>query len=158
MSIVTINFASIKADRAGNVNGKININNNVMFTEVKAIDINLGSGQQPGLLLKFKYVCQYEPKIGSITLEGDVVAMEKQEIVKEAAAAWEKNKKIDPDLSRTVLGQVLTRCSVQAIILSRDLGLPAPVPLPKIEAPAKATDAKDAEPSKKNTDTAKDKK
>lgn len=153
MSIVTINFASIKAERAGNVTGKININNNVMFTEVKAIDINLGSGQQPGLLLKFKYVCQYEPKIGSITLEGDVVAMEKQEVVKAAAASWEKDKKIDPELSRTVLSQVLTRCSVQAIILSRDLGLPAPVPLPKIEGPAKPAEAKDTAESKKAEST-----
>jgi hypothetical protein len=46
---------------------------------------------------------------------------------------WKKNKKLPQNVMGTVLNTVLTRCNVQALIISRDVNLPPSVPLPKVE-------------------------
>jgi hypothetical protein len=132
MAIVGFNFTNISAEKTGNVTGKININNNVMLTDVSEVDINLGAKEDKGLLLKFKYICEYQPKVGKITFDGDVISIEKGDVVKEAIESWKKNKKIQEDLTRQVLSYILNKSTIQAIIVSKDLSLPAPIPLPKI--------------------------
>jgi hypothetical protein len=136
MAIVGFNFTKISGEKLGNITGKININNNVMITDVKNIEVNLGSKGSSGLLVKFIYTCDYAPGIGKINLEGDVVNLEEVETIKKCMDSWKKDKKIDPEITRRVLSHVLSKSTVQAVILSRDIGLPAPIPMPKIESKA----------------------
>ena len=51
--------------------------------------------------------------------------------VKKAIDGWKKEKKVDKDIMTQVLNTALTRCNVQALILSQDLNLPPPIPLPR---------------------------
>ncbi len=134
MAIVGFNFTKINGEKSGNVTGKININNNVIITDVKGIDVNLGAKENKGLLVKFKYVCEYTPNVGKIILEGEIITLETVDTVKKCIASWEKDKKIDPEITRMVLSNVLNKSTVQAVIVSKDLSLPAPIPLPKIDA------------------------
>ena len=153
MAIVGINFTRINAEREGSPTGQININNNVVLNDVKEIDVNLAQNPEKGLLVRFNYSCQYNPKVGRITIEGDVVCIEPAEKIKSAVETWSKDKKVDADISKQVLSQVLNKCTVQAIVLSRDIGLPAPVPLPRIQegSSKKETDQKsDAQANAKN--------
>jgi hypothetical protein len=140
MAIVGFNFTNISAEKTGNVTGKININNNVMLTDVTEVNVNLGAQEDKGLLIKFKYTCEYQPNIGELTFDGDVISLEKAEIVKEAVESWKKDKKIQDDLTRHVLSYILNKSTIQAIVLSRDLSLPAPIPLPKISSDEKASE------------------
>jgi len=133
MAIVGFNFTRINAEKTGDISGKISINNNILITDAKEVDVSLGDSDNNGLLLKFKYVCQYEPKVGQITLEGDVIALEKADVVKKCVDSWKKDKKIDAALSAQVLSHVLNKSTVESIVLTRDLGLPAPIPMPKIQ-------------------------
>ena len=133
MAIVGFNFTKINAEKTGDISGKISINNNIMITDAKEVDVSLGDSDNTGLLLKFKYICQYEPKVGKLTLEGDVVALEKSDMVKKCVDSWKKDKKIDAGLSAQVLSHVLSKSTIQSIVLTRDLGLPAPIPMPKIQ-------------------------
>jgi hypothetical protein len=137
MSIVGFNFTKLSGEKTGGLSGKININNNVMFTDAKQIKVNVGQSDGAGLLIKFKYVCEYKPKVGNLSLEGDVILMEKEEDVKAAVDSWKKDKKVGPELTRQVMSHILNKSTVQAIILTRDLGLPAPIPLPKVQDEAK---------------------
>jgi len=132
MAIVGFNFTKISAEKSGNVSGKIGINNNIMITDAKDIQVNIASKDSKGLLLKFKYICEYEPKVGKMTLEGDVISIEPEAKVKECIESWKKDKKIDPEITKIVLSHVLSKATVQAIILSKDLALPPPIPLPKM--------------------------
>jgi len=139
MAIVGFNFTKITAEKTGNVSGEVNISNNVTIIGASEIKVNLGDKDNKGLLLKFRYSCEYTPKIGSLTFEGDVVTLEKADVVKNCVDSWKKDKKIDEDITTRILSYVLSKSTVQAIIMSRDLSLPAPIPLPKItkKAPAK---------------------
>ncbi|MCB9358827.1 hypothetical protein H6503_02765 [Candidatus Woesearchaeota archaeon] len=133
MAIVGFNFTKISAEKKSAVKGKININNNVMFTDAKEVDISLGAKDNKGLLIKFLYTCEYEPKIGKIEIEGDLVTVEDAAKIKECIASWKKSKSMDMDLSEKIMAHVLNKATIQSIILSRDLNLPAPVPLPKVQ-------------------------
>lgn len=132
MAIVGFNFLKINVERTAAVKGKLSINSNVMITDVKDIDVNLGTKDNKGLLVKFAYICQYGPSIGKIELEGDVVTLEDAEVAKKCVESWKKNKTFDKLITQKVLSHVLNKATVQAIILGRDVGLPAPIPMPKV--------------------------
>lgn len=137
MAIVGFNFLKFNVERLSAVKGKLSINSNVMITDIKDVEVNLGTKDNKGLLIKFAYICKYEPEIGKIEMEGDVIVLESAEVVTKAIESWKKNKSIDKSINQAVLSHVLNKATVQAIVLGKDVGLPAPIPMPKITASEK---------------------
>ena len=45
----------------------------------------------------------------------------------------EKDKKIPKEVMTPVLNNILAKSNVEALVLSRELNLPPPIPLPKVE-------------------------
>ena len=56
--------------------GKINIKNNIQIMNVEETDLSLGTSKQKGLRFVFEFKSVYDPKIGSITLIGEVIFLE----------------------------------------------------------------------------------
>lgn len=133
MTIVGFYFTKIEAVKNEGVKGKINIANNVSITDVKEADNNFGGETQKGVNFLFKFTSKYEPEAGAINLEGNVLYMENKDVVKKLLAGWKKEKKLDKDLMKGILNTILTKSNIQALILSRDINLPPPIPLPKVE-------------------------
>ena len=133
MTIVGFDFTKIDAEKKSPIKGKISINNNVAIKNVEEQNLNLGKEKQNALKFQFEFTSTYDPGIGSITLGGDLIYMGEPKKVKEILDGWKKDKKLPKDISAGVLNNVLTRCNVQALILSRDLNLPSPIPLPKVQ-------------------------
>ena len=52
----------------------------------------------------------------------------------EIVKGWKKNKQVPKETMTEVLNTILARCNVSALMLSRDVNLPPPIPLPKVEA------------------------
>ena len=59
--------------------------------------------------------------------------MEEQKKVEELLNGWKKDKKLPPEVITPVLNMALTKCNVQALILSQEINLPPPIPLPKVQ-------------------------
>lgn len=133
MTIVGFYFTKIEAVKKDGVKGKINIANNVSITDVKEAENNFGGETQKGVNFSFKFTSKYEPEAGAITLEGNVLYMENKDVIKKMLASWKKEKKIEKDLMKGILNTILTKSNIQALILSRDINLPPPIPLPKVE-------------------------
>jgi len=93
----------------------------------------MGTSKQNALKFHFEFTAKYEPKIADITLTGFITFFEKPETVKEIADGWKKDKKIPKETMSNILNTVLARCNVEAMILSREVNLPPPIPLPKIQ-------------------------
>ncbi len=136
MGIVGFSFSRILAEKKKNVRGKIEISNNVGIKNVKEIPLKLGElkqSEQTGLSFSFEFSSKYEPGIGSIIIEGDVFYMgakdEHAKIIKE----WKKDKKIPQEVVNLVINTILTRCNIEAILLSREIVLPPPIKLPAVE-------------------------
>jgi hypothetical protein len=133
LGIIGFNLAKIEAERSPQVKGKISIKNNVQIKEIENADLFLGKSKQAGIRFSFEYISTYEPSAGKILLKGDLLAVEEEEKVKEIVSGWKKDKKISPEIMAQVINNVLSRCNIQAIILSREIALPAPVQLPRVQ-------------------------
>lgn len=132
MTIVGFSFTKMNVERKGPVKGKVNIKNNVSIKAVEKADVSLGMANQDGLRFTFEFTTTYEPKIGEIVLTGDVVDLQPEKKVEEVIKSWKKEKKIDASIMTQVLNTVLSKCNVQALILSKDMNLPPHIPLPKV--------------------------
>lgn len=133
MTIVGFNFTKIEVVKAKGDSGKINISNNVSVQDVLEADLSLGSQKQKALRFMFEFTSTYEPNVGKITLNGDVIYLDDAVKTKKIIDEWKKDKKVDKEIMSRVLNAVLGKCNVQALILSQTVNLPSPIPLPKIK-------------------------
>lgn len=133
MAIVGFNFNKIIAERKSAPKGKVNISNNVSLKEVSAMDFNIGSTKQKGLRYTYEFISKFEPKIGNITIEGDVLALDDANKVEEILKEWKKNKKVNKDAIVPIMNMILSKCNIKALILSQDVNLPAPLQLPRVK-------------------------
>ena len=131
--IVGFGFTKLSAEKNEAAKGKIDINNNVSIKNVEESDLSLGKEKQNALKFIFEFTSKYEPSVGTILFEGEVLYLEDPKKVKEILNSWKKDKKIDKELMAGVLNTVLTKCNVQALILSQEVNLPSPIPMPKVQ-------------------------
>lgn len=139
MAIVGFNFNKIDVEKKESKGGKVNIRNNVTVKDIIETDISLGTQKQNAIKFIFEFSSSYEPNIGNITFGGDVLFIESAENTKKILDRWKKNKTTEQAIMSNVLNTVLSKCNVQALILSQEVNLPSPIPLPKVkmESPKK---------------------
>ena len=133
MTIVGFNFTKIEAERKEGIKGKINVNNNVAIKEVEEKKISLANDKQKVLSFTFEFTAKYDPNIGSIKFVGNVLFMEETKKAKDLLDGWKKDKKLPKDIMPIILNTVLTKCNIQALILSEQINLPPPIPMPKLQ-------------------------
>ena len=131
--IVGFGFTKLSAERNEAAKGKIDINNNVTIKNVEEADISFGKNNQSVIKFLFEFTSKYEPNIGTILFEGELLYMEEPKKAKEILAGWKKDKKVPKELMAGLLNTILTKCNIQALILSQEINLPAPIPLPKVQ-------------------------
>jgi hypothetical protein len=133
MAVISTNFTKISAERKTGAKGKINIKNNVAITKVEKADLSIGSAKQPALKFDFEYNTKYEPKMGEMTILGDLVYLNTPEKIAEILDSWKKDKTVPKDIMPVILNNVLSKCNIEALILSRDINLPPPIQLPTVK-------------------------
>ena len=134
MTIVGFNFTKIEAEKKEMIKGKININNNVNINQVEEKDLSLGNQKQKILTFNFEFIAKYDPNIGSIKFTGEVLFMGDVKQTKEILDGWKKNKKLPKEVMPNILNTIMSKCNIQALILSEQINLPPPIPLPKLQA------------------------
>ena len=134
MTLIGFNFNKMLTEKKSKAVGKINVKNNVIITKIQEAKLNMGASKQAGVEFSFQFTVDYEPNIALIELSGSVVYMGSTDKVKEIISKWTKEKKMTPDVVEEVYNYVLHKCNVQALILARDMQLPAHIQLPKVTA------------------------
>lgn len=132
MAIVSFNFIRMSADRKAAIRGRLNINNNITIKDVQEADLSFGKSQEAALRITFEFSSTYQPNAGEILLVGELIDMTDQTSVKDTVAAWKKDKKVPQQTMARILPTILNRCNIQALILSRDINLPPPIPMPRV--------------------------
>ena len=133
MPVVALQFAKIVVEKHAPVKGKVKVDNNVTLTNVEEADLSVGQSKQGVLKFHFNYTAKYEPKIADMNFTGYLTFLEKPEKVKEITKSWEKEKKVPKEILSSVLNTILSRCNVEALILAREVNLPPPIPMPKVQ-------------------------
>lgn len=133
MSIIGFNFTKMLADKKKPAQGSINIQNNLELKSVEEAKMAVGDTKL-AMKLHFRYTTHYTPDIGLIEFEGNLLFLDDKEKVKEALDKWQtwlREKKFGPIITDQIVPHILNKCNIQAIILSKDINLPAPIPLPR---------------------------
>lgn len=144
MAVVGFNFNKISVERRkGPRAAKVSVNNNVEITDVSLTDLSLGRAKQQGINLAFEFTAKYEPPIGHIAMAGEVLCMlgedaKPEDVIKQ----WKKSKQLPAQLSNEAITTVLMRCNVEALLITRDVNIPPPMPIVLPTMPANAAASK----------------
>jgi hypothetical protein len=152
MNIINISFTAINANRQAAPRGNVSISNDIKVESVEETKLGAGDARQAYKVM-FSFKTQYIPNFAVIELKGEVLILDSAEEVSKMMTQWNKDKKLDVNSARTILNNVMNRCALEVILLSRELGLPSPIPLPSIKAegltPAKSEEKAPAEKAEK---------
>lgn len=133
MTIVKINIHKVHADRnLASRGGQVKIHNNVSIKDVE--ELSFAVDGKKGLKFTFNFNCSYEPDLGRIEVEGQVLYVEVDAKVNEIQKMWAKDKKVPGPIMEQIVNAALHKGNIQAIKISEDISLPSPLPLPKVKA------------------------
>jgi hypothetical protein len=139
MPIVKINIHKLHAERSLKAKGgQVKINNNVSLKDVDEMSFSVEG--KKGLKFTFEFTCNYEPELGKIEIEGQILFVDEEEKVSKIKESWDKEKKIPMEVMEQIVNAALHKGNIQAIKISEEVNLPSPLPLPKVrtgEAPVK---------------------
>jgi hypothetical protein len=128
-----VSFRYLDARRLGAVKSQVNINNNSTIVAVTREGDKMNVG--------FVFSASYEPNVGIIRIEGDVVVEDEAENIEKSLKEWEKSErtKLPKEIAESIHNAILSNCMVEASILARDIKLPLPMPMPQVSLNAKDT-------------------
>lgn len=145
MTIVGFNFSKLFAQQKKAAKGNLKIGTNVKIESVVKTNLAIGKDRAT-VKLSFTYNVVYDPDIGNLELQGDVLFMQEAKVIEELLTEWEKKKSLPKKFSSAIVTQIMQKCTIQALIMTKDIGLPPPIPLPKVRSSpvtVKADDVKD---------------
>ena len=127
-SVKSIEISSIEARRFSKPGEKVmnvRIDNNSTVTLINQIDEATAN-------INFRYTASYGG-MGVITIEGSIVfECEAADIVER----WQKTNNMPNEIANQVHTAIMRLCMPEAVLLSRDIKLPPPIPMPKINIPS----------------------
>lgn len=130
--IIGFGFSKISVERKKVPAGEMKVNNNVQIKTLDKAEIAGPKKENTGLKAAFEFKTVYEPAIGEIVIEGELVLLEPAKVAEEALKQWKKDKSITKELIREVMDTILSKATVESVVLSREIGLPPPIPVPKV--------------------------
>lgn len=156
MAIVGFTYNKILIEKSGKApKGQITIKNNSGITDISKVEISIGNNKQDVLRMKYQYMTDYSDDLGKVDIQGELLYLTKPEEIKHAMDMWHKEKKIPAEIMQKALTHVMEKCTIQSIILTKDVGLPSPIQLPRVvQTPvgqAKAPEKKEDKTAPKKT-------
>jgi len=133
MSVINISLTKISAERKSVPKGRISIKNNIKITGVDEVKMGIDKART-SLKVGYVFATEYAPGFADVALEGDVFLLEDSKTAKDIMDKWKKEKTLDKSVAADVMNRLMTKCSIETILLAKELGLPSPIPMPKIRA------------------------
>jgi hypothetical protein len=119
---------SIEAKRFSRVGEKlmnVRIDHNNVVTSV--IPLN-----QTDVSIEFRFTANYSG-IGFVRMDGKLVVADDSRSPESIAKEWGSTNNMPPELANIVHNAVISNCVITATIITRDIQLPPPVPLPQVD-------------------------
>ena len=149
MSVIGVNFSRISVLRKDQSEKKINVQNNIGISGVDEASLKIGGSENVAVRFKFVFHCQYQPDIGHVNLDGEVVMLLSKKEADAAVKEWNDGRRVSGTYATQVLNAALSKAQILALTLSKEVNLPAPIQLPKVVPKMTAPAQQAAAPSKK---------
>ncbi len=159
MAMVGFSFTKISAEKKPATGQAVNIESNAGVVNI--VELPVIDPKKVLIRFDFNFIVKYGPDAGKIELNGEVIELYDKEFGTKVVDFWNKEKKLHPEVMQEVFNTVLARSNTEAIIIGRDMGLPSPIQMPRVDvkpkdkvaekpkAEAKETKEPKAEKSKK---------
>jgi len=131
MNVLSFAFNTINVSKKDTPKGKIGISNNIHIDKLEDAKVSVDK-ENSTVRVTFSYESEYTPDYAKLLLKGTMILLIKADEAKKMMNNWKKDKKLDKDAGSFILNSITSRCTVQAVISARDLGLPPPIPLPRV--------------------------
>ena len=132
MGIISFAFNKISAEKTGVPKGSVKVNSNVKIASVEDAKLSFGSENENGVKINFEFKSEYDPKIGSISLDGTILYMQTDDKIAEIKKTFKEKKALPNDIMKIVLNNILSRANIESLLLSRELNLPPTMPMPRV--------------------------
>lgn len=132
MNIVGFHFTKINGEKKNANFQKFGIKYGLNITRVEEAKLGITDKKSKSLKIFFTYSCMYEPDHGQIDLDGDFIFVEENKAADAVLKHWNEKKRPSKELLEKVTNFCIQRCSLQALFIAKELGLPSPIPLPKV--------------------------
>ncbi len=129
MPIANFELKSIDAERFTEKGAKrknIRVDHNSSVTRMKQLDKN-------NCAIGFRFTANYKG-MGRIEIEGQLIY---KGDVPDLASYWNKENQMPSQVANEVHSTIISNCIPEAVFIARDLQLPPPIPLPKVNIPNK---------------------
>ncbi|MBN1110402.1 MAG: hypothetical protein JXA45_06555 [Methanomassiliicoccales archaeon] len=129
MQIRSFEITAIEAKRfskSGERMANIKVENNSTITQMARGEGGLSH-------IDFRFTANYTG-LGYIKIEGQITVSEMEEKVLDE---WRGTNKLPVDDANTIHNAVVSNCMVTALIVAREIKLPAPLPIPRINVQKK---------------------
>lgn len=124
MAIKNFEIRSIDAERyseKGEARKNLRVDHNSSVTRIKKIKNDLNE-------LNFRFNINYS-NMGKIKIEGKILF---QGDYPDLAKKWKENNQMPQEVAQQIHSTIISNCVPQAVVLAKDLQLPPPIPLPKV--------------------------
>lgn len=127
MNIFNIDFTKIQAEKQNVPQGDINVNNGINLKSLEKANMAMAEGKT-ALQLTFSFKALFQPDIGKVELEGNATILADDDEATEILDHWDENEAVPQEHSDQIINALMKKSSVQSILLSREVGLPSPLP------------------------------
>ncbi|MFP4118663.1 MAG: hypothetical protein ACLFTH_01255 [Candidatus Woesearchaeota archaeon] len=132
MAILNFGFTKINVEKHKKPTNQVNIQSGLNIKDVKESDVVKGTKQRAFSII-FSFETKYEPDVGNIDLEGELLYLADEETATDIENTWKEKKSLPKDIALKIFNKILHHCNVEALILSKEINLPPPIQMPKIK-------------------------
>lgn len=129
MTIKDFELKAIDAERyskKGEKKKNIKINHNSSVTKINKIDSKTNQ-------VDFRFTANYSG-MGVIKIEGSLIFIGEHP---DLAENWRKKNEMPNEAAKEIHTTIINNCIPQSVTIAKDLNLPPPIPLPKVNMPEK---------------------
>ncbi len=137
MQLIGFNFKKISAERFPNFKSNTGINTNINFLDIDKEKIDILKELET-IKISFHFSVDYgtntegkDEKDAQICFDGTILLSLDKEESKAIFKSWKK-KQLPESMRLPLFNLILNKCSIRALQLEEEIGIPSHVPLPRI--------------------------
>jgi len=135
MKLARFRLKKMLAERTGDDLEGIKVNTNIDIQDIKELKSGGFAGKECLLEIKFTYTLSYDPDFAKIELGGLLIIGIEGKESKDVMKEWGSNKNMLDDFKVDLLNLIIRKCSVRALELEDDLGVPYHMQFPSLKKP-----------------------
>ena len=130
--IINFTLDKIYIEKTKEPKGNIEAKNSIKFLDIIELPTPPEFDQQALLKFQFIYKIEYSQNVAKTEIKGNIHYMTNKEEMAKIMKEWDKESRIDPQLSSRLVNYIFSKCGIKALSLSNQLGLPPHIPIPKV--------------------------